>query len=84
MTAQGINQETIQLSKVPHFDVGGSLHFVVNNQVQEQPPQSAQWKQLWSCCTWTCEAQGLSQTEPAGMHNVDLGSLDDEADIDTV
>ncbi len=33
MTSQGINQETLQLSRLPHFDVGGSVHFVVNNQV---------------------------------------------------
>ncbi len=33
MPSQGINQETLQLSRLPHFDVGGSLHFVVNNQV---------------------------------------------------
>ncbi|CAH2261934.1 jg6996 [Pararge aegeria aegeria] len=32
-TGQGVNQETIMLSQVPHFDVGGSLHVVVNNQV---------------------------------------------------
>ncbi|KPJ21501.1 Probable 2-oxoglutarate dehydrogenase E1 component DHKTD1, mitochondrial [Papilio machaon] len=32
-TGQGINQETLMLSQAPHFDVGGSLHVVVNNQV---------------------------------------------------
>lgn len=30
---QGINQETLNLSAVPHFEVGGSIHLVVNNQV---------------------------------------------------
>jgi 2-oxoglutarate dehydrogenase complex dehydrogenase (E1) component-like enzyme len=34
MSAQGINMETMQLSLLPHFSVGGSLHFVVNNQVR--------------------------------------------------
>ncbi|XP_053605594.1 probable 2-oxoglutarate dehydrogenase E1 component DHKTD1 homolog, mitochondrial [Plodia interpunctella] len=32
-TGQGVNQETLMLSRAPHFDVGGSLHVVVNNQV---------------------------------------------------
>ncbi|KAK5647733.1 hypothetical protein RI129_002625 [Pyrocoelia pectoralis] len=30
---QGINQECLQLSNVPHFEIGGSLHLIVNNQV---------------------------------------------------
>ena len=30
---QGIVQETLAFSQVPHFNVGGSLHLVVNNQV---------------------------------------------------
>lgn len=30
---QGINQETLALSRLPHFEVGGSLHLVVNNQL---------------------------------------------------
>ena len=34
VTSQGINSETLQLSRLPHFDVGGSLHFVVNNQAR--------------------------------------------------
>jgi len=33
VASQGINQETLQMSLLPHFDVGGTLHFVVNNQV---------------------------------------------------
>lgn len=32
-TGQGVNQETLMLSQAPHFNVGGSLHIVVNNQV---------------------------------------------------
>ncbi|XP_073952200.1 probable 2-oxoadipate dehydrogenase complex component E1 homolog [Choristoneura fumiferana] len=32
-TGQGVNQETLMLSRAPHFDVGGSIHVVVNNQV---------------------------------------------------
>ena len=31
-------QETLTFSKVPHFDVGGSLHLVVNNQVGYTTP----------------------------------------------
>jgi probable 2-oxoglutarate dehydrogenase E1 component DHKTD1 len=30
---QGVNQETLELSRVPHFEVGGSVHLVVNNQL---------------------------------------------------
>ncbi|ALC48035.1 CG1544 [Drosophila busckii] len=30
---QGINQECLNMAYVPHFDVGGSLHLIVNNQV---------------------------------------------------
>lgn len=33
ITGQGINQETLQMSQLPHFKIGGSLHVVVNNQV---------------------------------------------------
>ncbi|XP_052754549.1 probable 2-oxoglutarate dehydrogenase E1 component DHKTD1 homolog, mitochondrial [Galleria mellonella] len=32
-SGQGVNQETLMLSRAPHFDVGGSLHIVVNNQL---------------------------------------------------
>jgi hypothetical protein len=32
-TGQGVNQEILQMSKIPHFNIGGSLHFIVNNQV---------------------------------------------------
>lgn len=28
-----MNQESLQLSQVPHFEVGGSVHLVVNNQL---------------------------------------------------
>lgn len=30
---QGINQECLMMADVPHFDVGGSIHMIVNNQV---------------------------------------------------
>lgn len=30
---QGVNQETLSLSGIPHFNVGGSIHLVVNNQL---------------------------------------------------
>ncbi|XP_063231857.1 probable 2-oxoglutarate dehydrogenase E1 component DHKTD1 homolog, mitochondrial isoform X2 [Bacillus rossius redtenbacheri] len=33
LAGQGVNQETLQLSAVPHFQVGGSVHLVVNNQL---------------------------------------------------
>ncbi|CAN0399202.1 unnamed protein product, partial [Discosporangium mesarthrocarpum] len=30
---QGVVYETMQLARVPNFDVGGTIHVVVNNQV---------------------------------------------------
>ncbi|XP_063972436.1 probable 2-oxoglutarate dehydrogenase E1 component DHKTD1 homolog, mitochondrial isoform X2 [Diachasmimorpha longicaudata] len=30
---QGVNQESLALSAVPHFEIGGTVHFVVNNQL---------------------------------------------------
>ncbi|CAH0399251.1 unnamed protein product [Chilo suppressalis] len=39
-TGQGVNQETLMLSQAPHFNVGGSLHVVVNNQVGFTLPAS--------------------------------------------
>ncbi|KAJ9601546.1 hypothetical protein L9F63_000289 [Diploptera punctata] len=32
-TGQGVNQESLQLSRAPHFEVGGAVHLVVNNQL---------------------------------------------------
>ena len=33
IAGQGINQETLAMSSLPHYSVGGSLHLVVDNQV---------------------------------------------------
>lgn len=30
---QGVNQECLTMSGVPHFDIGGIIHLIVNNQV---------------------------------------------------
>lgn len=32
-SGQGINQEMLMMSRVPHFEVGGTIHMVINNQV---------------------------------------------------
>ncbi|XP_056646594.1 2-oxoadipate dehydrogenase complex component E1 [Diorhabda sublineata] len=33
ISAQGINQECLGLSHTPHFEIGGGIHLIVNNQV---------------------------------------------------
>jgi probable 2-oxoglutarate dehydrogenase E1 component DHKTD1 len=33
LSGQGINQESLALSYLPHFNIGGTVHLVVNNQV---------------------------------------------------
>lgn len=33
LPGQGVNQECLNMAYVPHFDVGGTIHMVVNNQV---------------------------------------------------
>lgn len=30
---QGVNQECLALCEAPHFEIGGSIHLVVNNQL---------------------------------------------------
>ncbi|PSN50780.1 putative 2-oxoglutarate dehydrogenase E1 component DHKTD1 [Blattella germanica] len=30
---QGVNQESLEMSRVPHFELGGTVHLVVNNQI---------------------------------------------------
>lgn len=37
-TGQGIVAETLTLSKLPHYRVGGSIHLIVNNQVGYTTP----------------------------------------------
>jgi probable 2-oxoglutarate dehydrogenase E1 component DHKTD1 len=35
---QGINQECLMMAGLPHFDVGGTIHMVVNNQIGYTTP----------------------------------------------
>lgn len=37
-TGQGIVPETLTLSNLPHYRVGGSIHLIVNNQVGYTTP----------------------------------------------
>lgn len=32
-SGQGINQETLMMTSVPHFDIGGTIHIIINNQL---------------------------------------------------
>lgn len=38
LPGQGLNQETLLMSRLPHFEVGGSVHLVVNNQLAFTTP----------------------------------------------
>ena len=40
-SGQGINQESLMLSYLPHYNVGGAIHLVVNNQVCKNYPFTA-------------------------------------------
>ena len=33
IAGQGVNQEMLMLSGTPHFDIGGSIHIISNNQL---------------------------------------------------
>ncbi|XP_034952353.1 probable 2-oxoglutarate dehydrogenase E1 component DHKTD1 homolog, mitochondrial [Chelonus insularis] len=46
---QGVNQECSALSAVPHFTIGGSIHFIVNNQLGFTTPAS--WGRSSRYCT---------------------------------
>ncbi|XP_014469454.1 PREDICTED: probable 2-oxoglutarate dehydrogenase E1 component DHKTD1 homolog, mitochondrial isoform X2 [Dinoponera quadriceps] len=39
-TGQGVNQECLAISKVPHFEIGGTIHLMINNQVGFTTPPS--------------------------------------------
>ncbi|XP_012220785.1 2-oxoadipate dehydrogenase complex component E1 isoform X2 [Linepithema humile] len=37
---QGVNQECLALCRTPHFEIGGTIHFVINNQLGFTTPSS--------------------------------------------
>ncbi|RLU16243.1 hypothetical protein DMN91_012003 [Ooceraea biroi] len=37
---QGVNQECLALSRTPHFEIGGTIHFMINNQLGFTTPSS--------------------------------------------
>ncbi|XP_018405899.1 PREDICTED: probable 2-oxoglutarate dehydrogenase E1 component DHKTD1, mitochondrial isoform X3 [Cyphomyrmex costatus] len=37
---QGVNQECLVLSKMPHFEIGGTIHLIINNQLGFTTPSS--------------------------------------------
>ncbi|XP_057340582.1 probable 2-oxoglutarate dehydrogenase E1 component DHKTD1 homolog, mitochondrial [Microplitis mediator] len=48
-SGQGVNQESLALTAVPHFEIGGSIHMVVNNQLGFTTP--AYWGRSTRYCT---------------------------------
>ena len=48
LAAQGIVMETLALSNTPHFEIGGSVHLVVNNYLGfTTPAEHGGWVSLW-------------------------------------
>lgn len=45
---QGVNQETLNMVSVPHFEVGGSIHLIVNNQLGFTTPAERGRSSLYS------------------------------------
>ncbi|XP_036143578.1 probable 2-oxoglutarate dehydrogenase E1 component DHKTD1, mitochondrial isoform X2 [Monomorium pharaonis] len=37
---QGVNQECLTLSRIPHFEIGGTIHLIINNQLGFTTPTS--------------------------------------------
>ncbi|XP_008552671.1 probable 2-oxoglutarate dehydrogenase E1 component DHKTD1 homolog, mitochondrial [Microplitis demolitor] len=48
-SGQGVNQESLALTAVPHFEIGGSIHMVVNNQLGFTTP--TYWGRSTRYCT---------------------------------
>jgi len=62
-SGQGIVPETLTLSNLPHFRVGGSIHLIVNNQLGYTTPPERGRSSLY------CSDIGMYQKELGGLFN---------------
>lgn len=66
--------ETLAFSSLPHFDVGGTIHLIVNNQVGFTTPQErARYNKVyWIYMCVVCDFES-NQTNPIKIFEICFG-----------